>query len=152
MFGEQPTSKSLPPPARRTSNQASPVPERSHDNSSTIKPPTAENLSASTGSITQDSLASPLPATVTTSDIVDYGRSRTRAHKRSRSLEKSANLSTKALDTVNTQAPKCTYVRMHVCMYVCMYVCVLSHFSLSVNNSSNMNIFGVNNSFKATKS
>ncbi|XP_065916552.1 phosphoinositide 3-kinase regulatory subunit 4-like isoform X2 [Dysidea avara] len=106
MFGEQPTSKSLPPPARRTSNQASPVPERSHDNSSTIKPPTAENLSASTGSITQDSLASPLPATVTTSDIVDYGRSRTRAHKRSRSLEKSANLSTKALDTVNTQAPK----------------------------------------------
>ena len=124
MFGEYPTSKSLPLPARRTSNQASPVADRSQDKNSTIKSLPTENLSASTGSITQDSSASPLPATVTTSDLVDYGRSsRVRAHNRSRSLDKTANLSTKALDGANNQAPNCMCsISLSLCVCVC--VCV----------------------------
>ena len=120
MFGEHPTSKTLPPPVKKTSNQASPVQERSHDNSGTIKPPPAENLSTSTGSLAQDS-ASPLPATVTTSDVIDYGRSRARSHMRSRSLEKYANLSSKALDNINTQVPKCTYICVYIVQAVCVY-------------------------------
>jgi len=112
MFGNNSNTRSLPLYTKKSSNQSSPMTENPADGKLLFDQSTASSITLT--EINVSKMASPTepdhtstPIATGSMDITDHGKSnKSKGHRRSKSLERGANISIKLLDTSGIPIPK----------------------------------------------
>ena len=112
MFGNKSNTRSLPMPFKRTSAQNSPLIERALDDKMSFEQSTTSVITLTDANINK--MASPAipehtstPISSGSVDVVDAGKTgKSKGHRRTRSLERGINMSTKTFDNSGITIPK----------------------------------------------
>ena len=113
MFGNYSNTRSLPLQTKKTSGQNSPMTERALDDRSSFDQSTSSTITLTDHNVGKMIPQAPpehtsTPIATSSTDVADFGRSssKSKAHRRSKSLERGFNTSIKLYDNSGLPIPK----------------------------------------------